>query len=87
MPHVSTPAELVRLARDLHVMKDELAAASTSVELDMLIEKYAQAKLFARLRPQAREVLFGIIARKLAEVAPREEGAGGPFPQERRYHP
>ena len=46
--------------------------ASTTQEIDMLIERYLAQGVFHRLKPAAREVLSNIIARRIAEVEAAE---------------
>jgi hypothetical protein len=72
MPKVATAAELLALGRDLGALRDELAIAATTVEIDMLLAKYEEVGVFRRLKPAARELLSQIIARRIAEIEAAE---------------
>jgi hypothetical protein len=72
MPHVANTAELLALGRDLGALRDELAIAATTVEVDAIVDRYLAMGVFHQLRPAAREVLSEIIRRRLAEIEAAE---------------
>ena len=68
MPRVATEDELLELAHDLFALRAELAIASTTTEIDMLVERYFEMGVFHRLRPSGRQLLGEIISRRMREV-------------------